>query len=157
MKARIVRALLPAVIIGALQFGGCSGKPQVLIYVRDGSSDFEYMLHHELGVMKHLLEEAGLRVVVATDSEESYYHLRAALNPDLSLPDVKVSKYAGFLLRGKHYTLELPRIQEGIYSGTGVVQDGLIITAGICPHRTKLTGRPDGTAELTRKLIEAVQ
>lgn len=98
MKRLILKVLFLAVVIGALQLGGCSGKQQILIYVRDGSSDFEYMLHQELGVMKSMLEEAGLQPVVATVSDESYYHLRAALNPDLSLKDVKVSKYAGFLL-----------------------------------------------------------
>ena len=43
--------------------------------------------------------------------------------------------------------------------GTGSIisQDGLVITAGICAYEAKITGRPDGTAELTRKLIEAVQ
>ena len=61
------------------------------------------------------------------------------------------------LLNGKHYAYALPRIEQGIYSGNGVVQDGLIITAGICPYEAKLTGRPDGTAELTQRLIEAVQ
>ena len=160
------------------------------------------MLTQELGVMKSMLEEAGLRFVEATDSDESYYHLRSDLNPDLSLKDVKVKKYAGFLLpcmaagapgfteaeavemikeavaqekpvagqhgsvftlgragllNGKRYAYELPLIKEGIYSGTGVVQDGLVITAGICAYEAKITGRPDGTAELTRKLIEAVQ
>ena len=61
------------------------------------------------------------------------------------------------LLNGKRYAYELPLIKEGIYSGTGVVQDGLVITAGICAYEAKITGRPDGTAELTRQLIEAVQ
>jgi putative intracellular protease/amidase len=202
MKRIILKVLFLAVIIGALQLGGCARKPAILIYVRDGSSDFEYMLAQELGVMKSMIEEAGLRTVVATVSNESYYHLRTALNPDLSLKDVKVSKYAGFLLpcmaagapgfieaeavemvkqavaqgkpvaaqhgsvftlaragllNGKRYAYELPRIKEGIYSGIGVVQDGLIITAGICAAEARLTGRPDGTVELTRKLIEAVQ
>ena len=202
MKRIILKVLYLAVIVGALQFAGCAGKPTILIYVRDGSSDFEYMLHQELGVMKSLLEEAGLRTVVATVSDESYYHLRAALDPDLSLKEVKVKKYAGFLmpcmaagapgfieaeavemvkqavaqgkpvaaqhgsvftlarsglLNGKRYAHGSDRIKEGIYSGIGVVQEGLIITAGICPYEARMTGRPDSTAELTRKLIEAVQ
>jgi len=202
MKQMISKVLFLAVVIGALQLGGCAAKPTILIYVRDGSRDFEYMLAEELGVMKRMLEEAGLRAVIATDSDESYYHLRPDLNPDLSLKDVKVEKYAGFLLpcmaagapgcidrkavemikeavaqgkpvaaqhgsvftlgragllNGKRYAYELPLITEGIYSGTGVVQDGLVITAGICAYEAKITGRPDGTAELTRQLIEAVQ
>jgi hypothetical protein len=41
-------------------------------------------------------------------------------------------------------------------SGTGVVQNGGVITSGTCPYQAKLTGRPDGTVELAQKLIEAV-
>ena len=124
-------------IISAIQFAGCSREPRILLYVRDGSSDFEYMLTQEIEVMKSMLDEAGLRVVVATLSEESYYHLRADLKPDIALKDVKVSKYAF------GYT----RFPEGIYGGTGVVQDGQVITSGTCPYQARLTGRPDGTRE----------
>ena len=60
------------------------------------------------------------------------------------------------LLDGKRYAYGYATIEEGIYSGTGVVQDGLVITSGTCPYQARLTGRPDGTAELTQKLIETV-
>lgn len=123
------------------------------------------------------------------------------MKPDAALKDLKVSKYAGFLLPcmaagapgvidleaiemvkeaaaqgkpvaaqygsvftlaraglldGKRYAYGYATIEEGIYSGTGVVQDGLVITSGTCPYQARLTGRPDGTAELTQKLIETV-
>lgn len=44
----------------------------------------------------------------------------------------------------------------GICDGPGVAQDGREIPSGICPYRSGATGRPDGTAGLTRKLIAAV-
>jgi putative intracellular protease/amidase len=202
MKRTIPKAFCLAALITAVQLGGCAREPQILLYVRDGSSDFEYMLTQELGVMKSMLEDAGLRVVVATVSEESYDRYRATLKPDIFLKNVKVSKYAGFLLpcmaagapgfieaeaaemvkeavaqgkpvaaqhgsvftlaragllNGKRYAYGLPLIPEGIYSSTGVVQDGLVITSGICPYNARLAGSPDGTAELTKKLIEAIQ
>jgi putative intracellular protease/amidase len=201
MKRTIPKAFCLAALITAVQLGGCAREPQILLYVRDGSSDFEYMLTQELGVMKSMLEDAGLRVVVATVSEESYDRYRATLKPDIFLKNVKVSKYAGFLLpcmaagapgfieaeavemvkeaaaqgkpvaaqygsiftlaragllSSKHYAFGYARFKEGSYDGTGVVQDGLVITSGTCPHQARLTGRPDGTAELTKKLIEAV-
>jgi len=46
-----------------------------------------------------------------------------------------------------------PRFVGAIYSGRNVVQDGNIITSGVCPWIKKLRGWPDGTAELTQKLI----
>lgn len=47
--------------------------------------------------------------------------------------------------------------KSGIYSGSGVVQDGNIITSGICPMTAKVTGAHDGTAELTQKLIQEIK
>ena len=58
--------------------------------------------------------------------------------------------------RGKHFAMfgEMKRVvSDGIWDGEGVVQDGKIITSGICPYVKRETGRPDGTAELMQKLI----
>jgi hypothetical protein len=41
-----------------------------------------------------------------------------------------------------------------IYKGTGVIQDGLIITSGTCPYKAAEKGLPDGTIELTKKFID---
>jgi putative intracellular protease/amidase len=60
------------------------------------------------------------------------------------------------LLDGKHYAYESDGFPEGIHDGTGVVQDGNIITSGTCSYEALLTSRPDGTPELTQKLIEAI-
>jgi putative intracellular protease/amidase len=50
-----------------------------------------------------------------------------------------------------------PRYKDAIYSGTGVVQDGKIITSAICPMLHAMTGMPDGTPELTQKFIAALR
>jgi putative intracellular protease/amidase len=41
--------------------------------------------------------------------------------------------------------------------GEWVVQDGKIITSIVCPYMARMTGKKDGTAELTQKFIEAVK
>lgn len=70
------------------------------------------------------------------------------------------------ILNGKKYAFPkndidnpdmYPELKSGIYSGTGVVQDGNIITSGICPMMAKLTGGQDGTTELTQKLIQQIK
>lgn len=48
------------------------------------------------------------------------------------------------------------RYEGAIYSGPGVVQDGKIITSGICPFLERTLGMPNGTVELTRKFIVAM-
>ena len=45
----------------------------------------------------------------------------------------------------------------GTYRGDGVIQDGNIITSGICPFFSKFAKKPDGTAELTQKLVALMQ
>jgi putative intracellular protease/amidase len=70
------------------------------------------------------------------------------------------------LLKGKNYTFATDplnpggvwkrtdqRFQGAVYKGPGVVQDGLIITSGVCPNLQARFGLQDGTIELTKKLI----
>jgi protease I len=45
------------------------------------------------------------------------------------------------------------RFEGAIYSGPGVVQDGKIITSGVCPNTEARTGMRDCTTELTRAFI----
>jgi putative intracellular protease/amidase len=47
-------------------------------------------------------------------------------------------------------------VGEENYVAFGVVQDGNIITSGTCPYQAYSTGRPDGTQELTQKLIDTI-
>jgi putative intracellular protease/amidase len=51
---------------------------------------------------------------------------------------------------------EHPDFKGALYSGSGVVQDGNMITSGICPYAAKLDDLQDGTKELTQKLITVI-
>lgn len=61
------------------------------------------------------------------------------------------------VLSGKKYALmgaPIPELKDGIYSGSGVVKDGKIITSGICPTMAKTNkGMEDGTPKLMEALI----
>jgi putative intracellular protease/amidase len=48
------------------------------------------------------------------------------------------------------------RFEGALYSGTGVVQDGQIITSGICPRLEIAVGMQSGVVELTQKFITAI-
>jgi putative intracellular protease/amidase len=66
------------------------------------------------------------------------------------------------LLNGKKYALNVdasmnPDFEGGIYSGRGVVQDGIIITSGVCPWIAKEAGFQDGTQTLTQTLIDTIK
>ena len=62
-------------------------------------------------------------------------------------------------LRGHNYAVfDNPggdvRFADAIYIGRGVVQDGNIVTSGVCPLMAREHGLPDGTSELTQALID---
>ncbi len=67
------------------------------------------------------------------------------------------------LLIGKKYAfaeeedVNANDLKGGVYSGTGIVQDGNIITSGVCPFWDRLRGLQDGTPELTRTLINVIK
>jgi len=68
------------------------------------------------------------------------------------------------VLRGKKYSYGVevdldaaPDFKGGIYSGTGIVQDGNIITSGVCPLFSREEGLNDGTPGVTQALIEAIK
>ena len=48
------------------------------------------------------------------------------------------------------------RYEGGIYSGDGVVQDGKIITSGVCPVLEKVLAKQNGTVKLTETFIAAI-
>jgi putative intracellular protease/amidase len=71
---------------------------------------------------------------------------------------VQVLDQAG-VLKGKHVAMATEGkavVADAVWDGEGVVQDGNIITSGICPYLSRELGRPDHTAELTQKLIAAL-
>lgn len=68
-------------------------------------------------------------------------------------------------LKGKKYAFAddknwnskmYPELEESIFSGTGVIQDGNIITSGTCPWMARISNAKDGTTELTQQLIASM-
>lgn len=64
---------------------------------------------------------------------------------------LKGKKYAFFqdpLVATKLIPRTDPRFEGAIYSGSGVVEDGKIITSGVCPNLQRMFGKQEGTIEL---------
>jgi tetratricopeptide (TPR) repeat protein/putative intracellular protease/amidase len=177
--------------------------PKVLLFIKEGSSQLEYMLTNEVGKMTEILKQSGFEVTIATVSGKVLSVGSVTVKPDLKLSEVNIDNYAGFIfpcmvldlaspemitlvrtaaakgkpiaaqagsvtllakagiLNGKKYATNIdtstwPDFKNSIYSGRGVVQDGNIITSGVCPWIAKDTGYQDGTAKLTQTLIDAI-
>jgi putative intracellular protease/amidase len=204
MKRLLVLLALSTIIVS------CSkSNPAVLLFMRDGSPELEFMLKNEVSVMKDALERSGIRVVVATQDGSSFSAGPVSVKADLKLADVQVADYAGFILpcmasgnffdnpmiseesvalvkkaisagkpvaaqtgsvwalaeagalKGKKYAeaaeLKAPPFAETIYSGTGIVRDGLVITSGICPYMARQLKTSDGTERLALALVDAIK
>jgi putative intracellular protease/amidase len=68
------------------------------------------------------------------------------------------------ILKGKKYAFVESYVnqyksdfEDAIFSGEGVIRDGNIMTSAICPMQTKMYGKVNGTAELTKMLVEAMK
>jgi hypothetical protein len=101
--------------------------------------DSEDFRAHVLEVRTRLWEEAGLGVAVAASEEVASLCSGAGLKTDLLLANVKVSDYAGILL---------PDMDT---SYAGIHRPALEMI-----KEAAARGKPDCTAELTRRLIAAV-
>ena len=144
--------------------------PKVLIFIKDGSPQFEYMLTNEVGKMSevNIDEYAGFilpcMVVDLVSSEVITFFKKVAdkcKTIAAQAGSVALLAKTG-ILNGKKYALNIdvsktPDFKNGIYSGKGVIQDGIIITSGTCPWLAKETGNKDGTSELTQTLIKVIK
>ncbi len=61
-----------------------------------------------------------------------------------------------FAYAGPVSSVERPEFAGGTYIGTGVVRDGAISTAGICPLAAHSLGEPDGTEDLMQAFIASL-
>jgi len=71
----------------------------------------------------------------------------------LAEAEVLAGKRYGFRIDGQFRN---PKFTGAIYSGMGVVQDGNIITCGICPVVSESEGFPDCNIELIQAFIDAL-
>lgn len=203
-----MKRVLVVMMLSILFVSCAKNTPGVLLFIRSGSADLEFMLIREVGVMKDVLERSGFHVVVATLDGLPLSAGAIKMSPDLKSSDVNVADYAGFILpcmaagtvgaanispesvalvrkaisagkpvaaqfgsvyalaqsgvlKGKKYAYSIEqqdsRFTEAIYSGTGVVSDGLLLTSGICPYMGRASKLKDGTEQLTLALVEAMK
>jgi len=93
MKHLLILAVLITFVASCAE-----NSPKVLLFIREGSADLEYMLNKEVGVMKDTLERSGYRVVIATVDGSSFAAGSIKVQTDLKLADVDVTEYAGIIL-----------------------------------------------------------
>lgn len=71
---------------------------KVLIFIKEESSQLEFMLKNEVVKMSEMLEESGFEVTTATVSGKELNIGSVALTPDLRLKQVNIDDYDGFII-----------------------------------------------------------
>jgi hypothetical protein len=67
-------------------FMSCANHtPEVLLFMRNGSYDLEFMLRNEVMVMKDTMEKAGIKVVVATSDGLNFAAGSTKVEADIKL------------------------------------------------------------------------
>jgi putative intracellular protease/amidase len=93
-----MKRLLIAIVLSTITLAYASDTPKVLLFMRSGSGELEYMLKNEVLVMKNALERSGFKVVVATLDGSDFSAVSTIVKADIKLGDAKVADYAGFIL-----------------------------------------------------------
>jgi putative intracellular protease/amidase len=124
------------VIIPCMAVGGAGQpypavSPEAMAIVRKALSDGKPVATN--GNATVVLAEAGVL------KGKKYSYIRDPLKPTATV------------------SFPFPAFEGAIYSGSGLVQDGLIITSGVCATLEKTTGMENGTVKLTNAFIAAVQ
>jgi 4-methyl-5(b-hydroxyethyl)-thiazole monophosphate biosynthesis len=75
-----------------------SQDAKVLIFIKEESSQLEFMLANEVSKMNEMLEESGFEVTTATVSGKELKTASVSLTPDLRLKQVNIDDYDGFII-----------------------------------------------------------
>jgi protease I len=93
-----MKRFLLAAVLSIITLAFANGTPKVLLFMRNGSGDLEYMLKREVLVMKDTLERSGFKVVIATLDGSDFSAGSTTVKADIKLVEAKVVDYAGFIL-----------------------------------------------------------
>ena len=110
-------------------------KPKVLLIPR-GRSSSDFMITEELGVMRTMLEDAGIKVHVATDNGEPYEGDEITIKVDTTLSEADINDYVGLImpcmalgLPGPVYPEAIQLVKEAVAKGIPVAaQYGSVVT-----------------------------
>ena len=92
-----MKRLLIAAVLSTITLTYANDAPKVLLFMRSGSGDLEYVLKKEVIVMKDTLERSGFKVVIATLDGSDFSAGSTTVKADIKLAEAKVVDYAGFI------------------------------------------------------------
>jgi protease I len=97
--------------------------PRILLYLQDNPAELQYMLIHEVGKMREILEHSGFQVTIASLSGELLKTDSATVQPDLKLSNVSIKDYAGFMIPCMSTNDTIVTVEEKNFVRTVLRQD----------------------------------
>jgi protein deglycase len=93
-----MKRLLLLFMLCCIMVSFVKSAPKVLLFIKEGSPQLEFMLTNEVGKITEIIKQSGFEVVVATISGEELKTGSITIKPDLKLSEVNIDEYAGFIL-----------------------------------------------------------
>jgi putative intracellular protease/amidase len=93
-----MKRLFCLLILGSILVSFDKSAPKVLIIIRDGSTQLEYMLTNEIGQMQVILKQAGFDATIAAVTGELIKAGSVSMKPDIKISDVNLADYDGLLI-----------------------------------------------------------
>ena len=100
---------------------------------------------------------AGAQSPIPPEAVDIVAKAMAAGKPLAAQNSAVLILHAARVTRGRRVAIEedlASAVNDAVYAGIGVAQDGTLVTSGTCPVMAMQLGKPDGTQQLTRTLIE---
>lgn len=93
-----MKSILLLIVLFSAYTSSSQDANKVLIFIKEESSQLEFMLTNEVRKMSELLEESGFEVTTSTVSGKELITSSVKLTPDLKLEQVNIDDYDGFII-----------------------------------------------------------
>jgi putative intracellular protease/amidase len=93
-----MKRLLCLLLLSSILVSFDKSAPKVLLFIKEGSPQLEFMLTNEVGKMSEILRQSGFDVTIATISGEILKSGTISLKPSLKLNEVNIDDYQGLIL-----------------------------------------------------------
>jgi putative intracellular protease/amidase len=93
-----MKRLISLLLVSLLFASAGYGSQKVLLLIKEGSPQQDYMLINEVGKMIDILKNEGFEVTIATVSGEILKSGKLTIKPDHKLAEINIKDYEGLIL-----------------------------------------------------------
>lgn len=118
-----MKKLLCLLVLWGILVSYTKDTPRILIFLQDNPAELQYMLIHEVGKMREILEHSGFQVTIASLAGEILKTDSVTIKPDLKLSDIAIKDYAGFMIPCMSTNDTIVTVEEKTFVKSVLAQD----------------------------------